>query len=392
MKINILFVIPTMESGGVEMGMLEFAKYNFNNKDLNIFLISSGGTLINKIVHYGVKYIKLDVKSKNPFVILGNIREIKNIIRENKINIVQVESRAPAWSCLYTCKALNIPLITVAQFNGLFKKNFFLKKKYNSIMFRGNPVIMVSNAVKNIALTNYKYLLRKKKFLRNIEVVYRGIDPEIYNQKNVNQNRILMLQDELKLPEDKIIITVPSRFTKQKGQEYLLNVLRFLKNENYICLLVGDIRKNPKYVKKIEKLVYKFNLQNYVKICNNISDMPALYVLSNIIISPSIQPEAFGRISIETQSMEKIFIGTAVGGTLETVKNEETGFLVPENNPKEFAEILDKVINLTSAETEKIKKQARQNILDNFTFDLMYNKMLNIYKKIVDDENFWNWN
>ncbi|GHU28098.1 capsular polysaccharide biosynthesis protein CapM [Bacilli bacterium] len=386
---NILFVIPTMDSGGVEIGMVELARKNFERKDINIFLASKGGALISKISYYGVKHIAIDVESKNPLTIIWNIKRIKKIILNNKIDVVQVESRAPAWSCFYACRALNVPLITVVQFNGLFKKSSFLKRIYNSIMFSGNPIVAVSNFVKQFALKEYKKYIYKKTSRKTIEVVQRGIDTNLYSQENVLQNRKLILQNELKLPDDKIVITLPGRFAKQKGQEYFLNVLRFVRSKNYFCLLIGDSKKNAGYAKKIEKLIYKYNLQDYVKIHGNINDMPALYVLSNIVVSTSIQPESFGRTAIETQSMGKLFVGTAVGGMLETVIDGETGFLAPPNNPKEFAAILDRVISLSAEEKVEISKKARKNVIDNFSFDGMYNKMLDLYNRIDEYENSW---
>ncbi len=380
---NILFVVPTMNSGGVEVGIIEFAKKNYETKDLNLFLVSDGGLLISKLIHYGVKCFSINVKSKNPLVILNNIKKLKKIIKDEKIDIVQVESRAPAWSCYYACKYLKVPLINVVQFNGIFKKSSFLKKKYNSIMLKGDRIITVSNAVKNAITINYKNFLKNVKGNKKIiDVIHRGIDTDIYNQKNVNENRKLILQSKFNLPDDKIIITLPGRFTEQKGQKYFLKVLKNLKYDNYICIMIGDTKKNPKYVKEIEKIIYKYKLENHVKICENINDMPALYVLSNIIVSPSIMPEAFGRISIEAQSMEKIFIGTNIGGNFETVIDNETGFLASSKDPVKFATIIDNIINMDQDKLNQIRKNARRNVIENYTFDTMYNKMLDIYNNI----------
>jgi glycosyltransferase involved in cell wall biosynthesis len=390
-KRNILFVIPTMDSGGVEVGMLEFAKRNFEEEGLNIFLASSGGSMINKIRCYGVEYIPLNVKSKNPLVMFKNIKRIKNIILEKNIDAVQVESRAPTWSCYYACRDLAIPLITVVQFNGLFKKNNFFKRIYNSIMFRGNPIVAVSNFVRQVALQEYKSIVHGKNFRREIEVVHRGIDVNVYSQDNVLQNRKLAMQNRLRLPEDKIIVTLPGRFSEQKGQEYFLNVLRYIKSKNYLCLMIGDIQKNTKHIEKIKNLIYKSNLQEYIKIHDNIDDMPALYALSNIVVSPSIRPESFGRVSIEAQSMGKLFVGTAIGATRETVIDGKTGFLVPENNAKEFAKMLDRIMSLSEKEKLKISEQSRRNIIENFSFDTMYNKMLYLYNGIEKYGNFGHW-
>jgi glycosyltransferase involved in cell wall biosynthesis len=199
------------------------------------------------------------------------------------------------------------------------------------------------------------------------------------------------MQNKLRLPEDKIIITLPGRFTEQKGQEYFLNVLKYIKSKNYLCLMVGDIKKNYKYIEKIKSLIYKYNLQEYIKIHDNIDDMPALYALSNIVVSPSIRPESFGRVSIEAQAMGKLFVGTTMGAICETVIDSKTGFLAPENNAREFAKILDKVINLSEEEKLKISEQSRQNVVENFSFDTMYDRMLSLYNRIEEYGNFGHW-
>ena len=382
-KKNILFVIPTMNSGGVEIGMIEFAKKNYEAKKLNLFLISSGGILISKLTYYGVKCFNLNVKSKNPFVILNNIKKIKKIIKSENIDIVQVESRAPAWSCYYACRSLKVPIIGVVQFNGIFKKSSFFKKKYNSGILKSDYIIAVSNAVKSAILNNYKNFLKNSgENWRRIDVVHRGIDTNTYCQANVSESRKIILQSKLKLPDDKIIITVPGRFTEQKGQKQFLKVLKNLKCNNYICIMVGDIKKNPNYVNSVENAIYKYNLENYVRIYDDINDMPALYALSNIIVSSSIRPEAFGRISIEAQSMEKIFIGFSIGGIFETVIDQKTGFLVNSKDPVIFASTIDHVINMEKEKIDKIKEDARNNIVHNYTFDNMYGKMLDIYENI----------
>ena len=377
---NILYVIPEMTSGGVEVTMLELAKKNFEEQKINMFLLTSGGNMLLKLKSYGVKCItELNVKTKNPFIIKSNIKKIEKIILENNIDIVQVESRAPAWSCYYACKHLNVPMISTI--NGLYNSSNFFKRFYNSAIFKANPIIVVSNYTKEYILKYYKKYIYTKKSRKDVEIIYRTIDTNIYNTDNVSVNRILELQKKLNIQEDKKIITLPARFSKQKGQDYFLKVLKYLDRNDYVCLLVGDIKKKPKYVKYIEKLIYKYDLQRNVKIFNTISDMPALYKISNIVISSSIKPESFGRVAIEAQSMKKIFIGTNIGGTLETVINDETGFLAPYNDIKGFAEILNKVMDLNEDEQSKITEKARKSVEDNFTIDKMYNSLVNIYNK-----------
>lgn len=383
---NILYVIPEMSSGGVEVTMMELAKKNSEEKKVNMFVLTTSGNMLLKLKSYGVTCITFNVKSKNPFIIRSNIKKIEKVIKDNRIDLVQVESRAPAWSCYFACKHLNIPLITTV--NGLYNSSNIFRRWYNSSICKGNPIVAVSNYTKEYLIKYYKKYIYKKNFRKDVEVIYRAIDYNTYSNKNVSVSRVLELQNKLYLPEDKIILLLPARFTKQKGQDYFLKVLKYLNNDNYFCLLIGDKKKKPKYVKNIEKTIYKYGLQRNVKTYDNVADMPALYRLSNIVISSSIKPESFGRVAIEAQAMEKIFIGTAIGGTLETVEDGKTGFLAPVDDPKAFAEILNNVINLSVEEKEKIINTARNAVINKFTIDNMYNSLIELYNKTLNSDDF----
>ncbi|MDR2760580.1 MAG: glycosyltransferase [Rickettsiales bacterium] len=385
-KKNILYVVPSMNSGGVEIGIVDIARQNHIKKRFNMFVLSSGGLLRNKLINSGTEVIFLNVKTKNPFKIFFNIKKIEKILIEKKIDLVSAESRAPAWSCYFACKKLNIPLVSTihgAYDNslGIFSP---LKKLYNSIMCRCENIIFVSEYVMEYSLKYFKKYIAGKNKVKNTAVIPRGIDQGIFNVNNINQNRVVAIQEELKIPDDKIIITLPARFTKIKGHMYFLKVLRFLALycQNFLCVMVGDIKKHPKFLKSLQKHITKYGLSGFIKIHGDINDITALYTLSNIIVSSSTKAESFGRVSIEAQSMGKIFVGTDLGGTLETVIDGETGFLAPHNDERIFARILLKIINMSQQEKDEIGKAAVKNG-KKYSLDIMYDKTVEFYEHIL---------
>jgi glycosyltransferase involved in cell wall biosynthesis len=384
---NILYVIPTMDSGGVEVGVVEIAKQNSLKGGFNMFVLCGGGLLKNKLANLGAKVIVLDVKTKNPIKIYSNIKRIERILTEYKIDLVSAESRAPAWSCYFACKNANIPFVTTIHGAYNNKAGIFtpLKKLYNSIMFRGENIIFVSQYVKKYSIEFFKKHAVKKNKVKNTAVIHRGIDLNIFNSQNVSQNRVLEIQNKLKIPDDKIVILFPARFAEIKGHLYFLKVLRFLTlyNRDYVCIMVGDIKKHPKFLRTVQERAFAYELAEFVKIHDNITDMAALYKLSNIIISSSIKPESFGRISIEAQGMGKIFVGTALGGTLETVENGETGFLAPSNDEATFAKVLLEIMAMTEEKKQAIGDNAIENS-KKYSLENMYDKTLEFYKLIFE--------
>ncbi len=381
---RLLFVVPNMEAGGVECGIFELCLRLLREKDFEIFLLTSGGKLSQRLESLGLQVIKAKVKSKNPFVIFKNIFFIKRIIKKYQINLVEVESRAPAWSVYYACKKLKVSFITTIHgAYSLGSKNAVLryfKVLYNSVMFKSNKIIVVSNYIRDYCYNNY---LSYFKDPQKLELIYRGLDLKKFDLGIVGDNRIIQLKKRLNIPDDKVIITLPGRITPIKGQDYLLKTLPLLKNKNYFCILAGDAAKHPRYRQRLINIINKHNLYDKVRLVNNISDMPALYKLSDIVVCSTLKPEAFGMIAIEAQAMERIFIGTALGGMLETTKDGLTGFLVPPDDVRVFAEVLDRVMTLSTHEKQVLTKTARLNVVDNFSFENMYTKLKKCYNSLL---------
>lgn len=376
----ILQIIPSLESGGVERGTIDIAKALKNQNFLPI-VISSGGVLTYDLKEAKIHHFELSVKSKNPLTIFSNIKKIAQIINEYKVNLVHVRSRAPMWSAYYACKETKTKLISTIHgtysLGFLFWKDFPLKKFYNSIMFKANAIIVVSNYIKNYLLRNYQ-----ENFADLIEVIQRGVDLQYFNRDKVSKNRIIDLIKKWNLPEDKKMILMPARFTSWKGHEFLIEALSKVKND-FFCVMVGSDHGHKKYRKRIEQKIVKENLAGKIRIVGACRDMPATYQLAHFVVAPSVRPEAFGRIAIEAQASSKIIVATKIGGALETVIEEQTGFLVEPFDTQNLANVIDKILTMSKEEIEKIGCAGRKNVEDNFSNDLMCQKTIEVYKKLL---------
>lgn len=376
----ILQIIPSLESGGVERGTIDIAK-SLKKQDFYPMVISSGGVLTYDLREAKINHFELDVKSKNPLTIFLNIKKIIKIIDEYKVDLVHVRSRAPMWSAYYACKETKTKLISTIHgtysINFLFWKSFPIKKFYNAIMFKADAIIVVSNYIKNYLLRNYK-----ENFADLIEVIQRGVDLQYFNRDKVSKNRIIDLIKKWNLPEDKKMIIMPARFTSWKGHEFLIEALSKVKND-FFCVMVGSDHGHKKYRKKIEQKIVKENLAGKIRIVGACRDMPATYQLAHFVVAPSVRPEAFGRVAIEAQASTKIIIATKIGGALETVIDEETGFLVEPFDSQALADTIDRVLEMSKEETEKFGLAGRKNVEENFSNDLMCQKTIEVYKKLL---------
>tara|TARA_Y100000385_G_scaffold49076_1_gene45563 strand:+ start:33289 stop:34443 length:1155 start_codon:yes stop_codon:yes gene_type:complete len=377
-KITIAQILPSIESGGVERGVFDLSKFSLSCGDIKIIVISAGGSMIKKFQQHKIHHIKLPVNSKNPITIILNIFRLTKIIKKYNINICHARSRAPAWSTYFACKRTKCKFITtfhgVYSSKGFFSKNSFLKRRYNSIMVKPNLIIAVSNFIKKHIIAEYPISESR------IKVIHRGSDIEYFNKSNIHKERIVKIIEKLQLNDDKNIILLPGRFTSWKGHDLLLDALNKIKSENFICLMVG--KSNIRYTNNLEKKIVDLKLEGKIKILDHISDMPALYMISSIVLSTSTRPEAFGRIATEAAAMEKIIIATNLGGAKETIIDGKTGFLFNHQDALELSQKILHVLSLNLDKREEMGKTARKRVEEDFSSQKMLSDTIKIYQNL----------
>ena len=382
-KINVLQVIPKLGYGGAETGCYDIAHY-LAEKECGSFIVTSGGELLKFIKKEKVKIIRLPVHSKNPMLIIFNAIILSLFIIFFKINIVHARSRAPAWSCYLACLLTRSAF--VATFHGTYNFKSKLKKFYNSIMLRAKLTIAGSNFIFSHINENYNEYLSKKKKLR---VIFRGINVDYYNQKNISILKQEKLKQEWEITTNKFTILMPGRLTYWKGQEKFIESLNILIEDynftNFQAILLGSDQGRTVYKKKLINLVERYNLNKKVKLINHCKEMPLAYSLADVVVSASIEPEAFGRVAVEAQSMGKPIIASNIGGSIETILNKKSGFLYKFDDPRELAKSLNTVIQLTQEELKSMGNEGRKNITKKFDVEAMCDKNLNEYKKLLNN-------
>ena len=365
----VLQVVPELNAGGVEKTTLEIAEA-LSNKGYETHVITRGGRLEEEFLQLGTKLHITNIGSKNILSIFYRIGFLRKIIKLHGIQLVHARSRAPAWVAYYAAKAEGIPFITT--YHGIYNSNSWFKDQYNSIMTKGEHIIANSKFTKNHIVNKHKISPRK------ITVIPRGVDMNIFNPKKVLKEKVKEILDEWEIPTENKIILLPGRLTNWKGQLIAVEALRYLPND-YTLVLMGDTQGRDKYKNKIYSRVAKLNLKKQFVISEHRTDVTSAIAAANIVISASTDPEAFGRVMIEAQAMQKPVVATAHGGSLQTVLDKKTGFLVPPNDPIALA----KGIKKATACNNYDGNFARSHIKTQFSTQNLKSKTLNVYKQLL---------
>ena len=381
-NLKVLQVIPKLGYGGAETGCFDVAHYLPEN-NCESFIVTSGGELLKFVDKKKVKIFKLPVQSKNPLLIFINSIILIGIILLNNISIVHARSRAPAWSCLIASKITGRKFVTT--FHGTYNFKTNLKKFYNSVMVRSDLIIAGSNFIFSHIKENYSmYLNSKKKFL----VIFRGINVDYFDSSTTIENDEKKLLKQWNIEKDKKIILLPGRLTSWKGQEVFIEAVNLINielgYEAFYTVILGSDQGRELYKKKLIRLSEQYRMSKQIRFIDHCKNMALAYKVSDIIVSASNEPEAFGRVSVEAQSMGKPIVASNIGGSNETVIDEKTGFLFESNNAKSLSKQILRVLNMDETSLKMMGIEARKNVTQRFNVEKMCFSTYSEYKRLLN--------
>ena len=372
----IMQVVPALNSGGVEQGVIDLNAAIVKAGGQSI-VVSSGGTRAREITKAGGTHITLPVHSKNPLTIASNIARLRKIIRSNNVDIVHACSRAPAWSAGRAVQGTSARYVTSV--HSAHKISGALKRLYNSSITKGERVIAVSHFLADYLEKNYQI------DSANIRVIHRGVALEKFHPNSVTPDRLIKVARQWRVPDGAPVIMLPARLSRSKGHMFLIDAMQQLKQRDFFCLFVGSATGNENYHKELETYIESSGLAGKVRIVNHCDDMPAAYMLSTVIVAPSLEPEGFGRISIEAQAMGRPLITTDHGGGRETVLRDETGWLVTPGDVAGLTKALSEALSLDGGQRAKLATRAMSHIGAHFTNESMSAATLDVYAELLRD-------
>lgn len=374
---TVLQILPSLGGGGVERGTVEMTAA-LTEAGWTALVASSGGTMVHDVERAGGKHIQLPVHSKNPFVMRKNVDRLAKLVAEHGIDLIHARSRAPAWSALGAARRTGTPFVTTV--HGPYGFNLPFKRLYNSVMTRGDRVIAISEFIRSYILDNYRNVDPNR-----IRVIHRGVNIDIFDPARTSAERVIHLATEWRIPDGVPVVMLPGRVTRWKGHMVLFEALAQIKDRPMRCLIVGDDQGRTGYRRELDAAVEKLGLQSIVHIVGNCRDMAAAYKLSDVVVSASTEPEAFGRVVAEAQAIGKPVIAPNHGAAPEILLPEVTGWLVPPSDPPALARALEKALDMDTAARERLAQAAIARVRENFTTRKMCDATIDVYRELLDD-------
>lgn len=372
----VLQIVPRLVAGGAERGTVELAAA-LAAAGWTSYVASAGGPLERDIMRSGATHLTLPLASKNPLLIRRNATALARLIRRLDIDIVHARSRAPAWSACRAASATGRHFVTT--FHNAYEAGVSLKRWYNSVMARGERVIAISQFVADHAARVYGIGPDR------LRTIPRGVDLNLFDPGRVGAERIVGLARRWRLPDGVPIVMLPARLTRWKGGLDFIAAIAALGRRDICCLLVGPEQRRG-FRRELEAAIERNGLTGLFRIAGECRDMPAAYMLADVVVSASSDPEGFGRVVIEAQAMGRPVVATAHGGPRETIEPGITGWLVPPRDPAALAAAIGEALSLRATERSLFARRAMAHVAGRFTREAMCARTIEVYEELLFPE------
>lgn len=357
---NVVQILPQMNTGGVETGVFDLA-IRLVKLGHRSMVISNGGELVKQLESEGVKHFSLPVHKKSPLTILKMIGAVKKILEEEKADIVHARSRVPAIIGYYAAKKTGVAFITTCH-------GYYSKHPISGVMGWGKYVIAISQIIAKHMMEDFKVPYRR------IKLVYRGVDLGRFKYREPDESA-----------KREFMIGMIGRLSPIKGHTFFLRaVSKVIKVIPRVkVLIVGDAPPDKiKYSQELEDLSRRLGLTKYVEFLGRRSDMPEILSKMDLLVLATVTQEAFGRVIIEAFACGVPVLATSVGGVTEIIRNGENGLLVPPEDPHAMADAIVKILKDRRL-SKNLAKVARRDVEEKFALDKMVKDTIKVYEEAV---------
>ena len=376
---TILQVIPHLAAGGAERTAIEVTEA-LTAAGAKSLVASKGGRLEGELARAGGELIRIDnLPTKSPLAIRTNAGVLAKIAAERKVNLIHARSRAPAWSALWAARRMTLPFVTT--YHGVYSAKGRLKRLYNSVMARGDRVIANSDFTARHILAEHPWANGR------IVTIHRGVDIAKFSPGAISlERKDALLKSWKLLPAPGATILLPARLTGWKGHREAIAAAAILKTQGtgaWRMLFVGDAQGRDGYRQELGGLISAAGLDGPVMMVGHCDDMPAAFALADIVIAPSNQPEAFGRVAAEAGAMAVPAIGSSIGAQGEIIVDGATGLIVPPANPEALAAAMAQLLGMGADGRRVMGEAALRRVRERFTTSALQKATLAVYESLM---------
>jgi glycosyltransferase involved in cell wall biosynthesis len=381
---TILQITPTLDSGERDHTAIDVAGA-LAEAGARALVAASGGRLVSELQAKGGVFISFPAQSKSPLAMALNVRRLRRLLLEERVDLVHARSRPAAWVAYGATRATKTPFVTSVQ--QIAPGLGLLRQRYNAVMARGDIVIAASRFAAALVPTLYPWAQDR------VSLIRPGVDFRGFATSRIDPARVHALRQAWHVAPDERIILLSARPSLWKGHKILIEATRVLLESgvrDIKVVLIGDLKAKG-HAREIDQAIAKAQVETIVRRVGVCADMPAALLAAAVVVVPSLEPEAFGRIAIEAQAVGTPVVVSDLGAVPETVlappdveAARRTGWRVPANDPAMLAEAVTEALSLGASGRDALARRARKQVEERFSIERMARQTLDAYAALLD--------
>jgi glycosyltransferase involved in cell wall biosynthesis len=370
-RFTLLQVTPALDAGGVEQATLDMAGAvaRLGRRSL---VASRGGWLEARLAARGGELVRLPLHARDPVSLAANAARLAAVVIQEKVSLIHVRSRAPAFSALLAAWATRAPM--VATYHGIYSARSGLKRWYNAVMTRGDAVIANSDFTRRHIVAEHGIDPDR------IDLVPEGVDMDRFDPSAVSARRVAAMRASWGLAPDeaRVVILLAARLTGWKGHKILAEAFQRLPNQDRAVLVITNAKDGSPLAMSLATACPS------ARLTGDCTDMPAAFLAADLVAAPSTKAESFGRSVVEAGAMSRPVLASAVGAHTETIVPGETGWLAPPGDVAAWTAALDFALSTPSERRLSMGRAARERAVRLYSLTTMYARTFAIYRRVLE--------
>ena len=342
------------------------------------------GNLVSELQAKGGIWVPFPTQAKNPLVMLLNGRRLRGLIASEQVDLVHARSRLAGWVAYGATRASHTPLVT--SLHQLSPGQSVVKQRYNAVMAKGDVVLAGSRFAAATIASLYPLAAER------IVLVRPGVDLRPYDPGAIAAGRVQALRHSWQVAPDERIILLAARPSVWKGHKVLIEAVGQLVEgglRDVKLVLVGEGRGGAG--RDVDHAVKAARLGDRIRRVGACADMPAALLAAAVVVVPSIEPEAFGRIVVEAQALGTPAVVSDLGAVPETIlappdvePAKRTGWRVSPSDPTLLADALRAALSLGASGRDALALRARKQAAERFAVERMARETLDAYAAVIE--------
>ena len=382
---TVMQIVPSLDAGEIDRTTIEIAGA-LAEAGARALVAASGGRLVSELQAKGGVWIPFPAQAKNPVAMAFNVRRLRSLVLKEGVDLLHARSRPAAWVAYGATRATRTPFVTSAQ--QIAPGLGLLRQRYNSVVARGDIVVAGSRYAAALIPTLYPWAIDR------VSLIRPGVALKTLSAQKIDPARVQALRQAWQVASDERIVLLAGRPSLWKGHKVLIDATRHLLQTgvgDIKVVLIGDGKGRSGHVRDIDHAIAKADLGAIVRQVGPCADMPAALLAAAVVVVPSLEPEAFGRLAVEAQALGTPVVVSDLGAVPETVlappdvePAKRTGWRVPANDVVLLAEAIGETLALGASGRDALALRARKQVEERFSIERMTRQTLDAYAALLD--------